>query len=158
MSQVNQLRRAIMKYLGLLAGVGFGKQAYADHTETHLDASAIHKIVYQCNKSDPEYLRHILFSAGEILRKYGDDVEIVIAAFGPGIHMLGKKPLRPVPDDVRSKVRSLAIYGVRFHACGNTMKSIGWTAKDLLDLAVVVPIGVDDVMQLQERGFAYLSW
>jgi intracellular sulfur oxidation DsrE/DsrF family protein len=33
-----------------------------------------------------------------------------------------------------------------------------WTEKDLLPFAKVVPIGVDDIMLLQEQGFAYLSW
>ena len=36
--------------------------------------------------------------------------------------------------------------------------NLGWTEEDLLDFAKVVPIGVDDIMQLQERGFAYMSW
>jgi hypothetical protein len=38
------------------------------------------------------------------------------------------------------------------------MKSLNWTKNDLLDFARVVPIGVDDLMRLQERGFAYISW
>jgi hypothetical protein len=38
------------------------------------------------------------------------------------------------------------------------MKSLRWTEKDLLPFAEVVPIGVDDIMLLQEQGFAYMSW
>ena len=38
------------------------------------------------------------------------------------------------------------------------MDSLGWTEENLVDHAVVVPIGVDDIMQLQEKGFSYLSW
>ena len=38
------------------------------------------------------------------------------------------------------------------------LKSLGWTDKDLLPFARVVPIGVDNIMQLQEQGFAYMSW
>ena len=30
--------------------------------------------------------------------------------------------------------------------------------ENLVDHAVVVPIGVDDIMQLQEKGFSYFSW
>jgi intracellular sulfur oxidation DsrE/DsrF family protein len=154
----NKPRRILLKSLGLLGGIFAIRNAGAHHTETHFEDTTSHRIVYQCNKADPEYLQHILFSAGELLRKYGDDVEIVVAAFGQGLQLLGKHPLRPIPEEIRQRTRSLEQYGVAFHACGNTMKSLNWSEKDLLDFAKVVPIGVDDIMQLQEKGFAYMSW
>ncbi len=151
-------RRTVLKSIGLLGGLAAAGAVRAHHTESHFDDSSAHRIVYQCNKADPEYLGHVLFSAGELLRKYGDDIEIVIAAFGPGLHLIGKLPARPVPPALQQSAGSLAEYGVAFHACGNTMKSLGWTEKDLLPFARVVPIGVDDIMLLQEQGFAYMSW
>ena len=154
----NRTRRLALKSVGLLGGLVVAKQVQAHHTETHFDDASKHRIVYQCNKADPEYLKHILFSSGEILRKYGDDAEIIIGVFGPGLHLLGKHPQRPIPPELQQRAGSLADYGVSFHACGNTMKSLGWTEKDLLKFAKVVPIGVDDIMLLQEQGFAYMSW
>jgi len=115
-------------------------------------------VVYQLNKADNEYQEHILFSAGAMLRKYGDNVHIVIVAIGPGIHLLGKKPLRPVTEMARQRVESLAHYGVEFHACGNTMKSLGWTEDDLLPFVKRVEVGAADLMELQEEGYAYISW
>ena len=147
-----------MRLTGLF-GAGMAANAVqAHHTETHFEDSSAHKLVYQCNSADPEYLDHILFSCGEMLRKYGDDIELVVAAFGPGLHLLGKRPGRGVSHIQQQRAGSLSDYGVAFHACGNTMKSLGWTEEDLLDFARVVPIGVDDIMLLQEKGFAYLSW
>ena len=128
------------------------------HTDTHFEDKSDHQIVYQLNKADPEYMAHILFSAGEMIRKYADNVEVVIAVFGPGIHLLGKQPQRPVPLEVQQRAASLAAYGVAFHACANTMKAVKWTEKDMVDYAKIVPIGVDDIMQLQEKGFSYFSW
>jgi intracellular sulfur oxidation DsrE/DsrF family protein len=154
----NRPRRMLLKSIGLLGGLLAVRSTRAHHTETHFEDASAHRIIYQCNKADPEYLQHILFSAGELLRKYGDDVEIVIAAFGPGLHLLGKHPTRPIPIELQQRAGSLAVYGVAFHACGNTMQALNWQEKDLLDFAKVVPIGVDDIMQLQEQGFAYLSW
>lgn len=151
-------RRLALKSLGLLGGLFAVRQVSAHHTETHFEDASKHRIIYQCNKADPEYLQHILFSVGELLRKYGDDVQIVVGVFGPGIHLVGKVPGRPVPANLQASAASLAEYGVAFHACGNTMKSLGWTEKELLPFARVVPIGVDDIMQLQEAGFAYMSW
>jgi len=114
--------------------------------------------VYQCNKADREYLQSVLFSAGELLRKYGDDIEIVIGVIGPGLHLIGKHPQRPIPHELQQRAGSLAAYGVAFHACGNTMNALQWTEEDLLPFAKVVPIGADDIMLLQEQGFAYMSW
>jgi hypothetical protein len=132
--------------------------AEAHHTETHFEDKSEHQIVYQCNKADADYLDHILFSVGEMIRKYGDNVEIVVACFGQGIHLLGKKPGRPVAEELQQRASSLAQYGVSFHACGNTMKGLKWTQDDLLPFAKVVQVGVDDIMLLQEQGFSYFSW
>lgn len=155
---VDRARRFALKTLGLFGGLLVADRARAHHTETHFEESSAHKLVYQCNKGDIEYWQSILFSAGEMLRKYGDDVEIVISVIGPGLHLIGKRPLRPVPPEMQQRASSLAAYGIAFHACGNTMKSLKWTEEDLLPFATVVPIGADDLMLLQEQGFAYISW
>ena len=152
-------RRIFLQWMtvGTLGAVLSG-QATAHHTDSHFADKSAHQIVYQLNKADPDYIAHILFSAGELIRKYGDDVEIVIAAFAAGINLLGKHPKRPIPLELQQKAASLAQYGVAFHACGNTMKALRWTKNDLLDFAKMVPIGVEDIMLLQEQGFSYLSW
>ena len=117
-----------------------------------------HKLVYQLNKADPDHIEHILFSVGAMLRKYGDDIHLVVVAIGPGIHTLAKKPQRPVPELARKRIESLAAYGVSFHACGNTLKSLDWNQEDLVDFSEIVEIGADDLMLLQEQGYSYISW
>jgi intracellular sulfur oxidation DsrE/DsrF family protein len=151
-------RRLTILLVSLLISFIAGNPAQAHHTDSHFEESSKHRIVYQLNKADPTYLQHVLFSAGELLRKYGVDIEIIIAAFGPGLHLIGRHPERPIPAELQQRASSLAAYGVAFHACGNTMKSLGWTEKDLFEFAKIVPIGVDDIMQLQEQGFTYMSW
>ena len=99
----------------------------AFHTDTHFEDSVKHKIVYQLNKADTDYIDHVLFSAGEMLRKYGDDIHIVIAAIGPGLHLLGTRPGRTIKSIHQQRASSLATYGVAFHACVNTMKGLKWT-------------------------------
>jgi intracellular sulfur oxidation DsrE/DsrF family protein len=155
---VSRTRRLALKTLGLFGGLLAAGRTRAHHTDTHFEDSSPHNIVYQCNKADREYLQHILFSAGELLRRYGDDVQIVIVAFGPGLHLLGKRPERAIPHELQQRAGSLAQYGVAFHACGNTMHTLNWTQDDLLPFAKVVPIGAEDIMLMQEKGFSYLSW
>ncbi len=158
MSSPNKTRRSLLSMVGL-SGMGlFVKGAQAQHTDTHMGDASAHKLVYQCNKADDEYIGHIMFSVGEMIRKYGDDIEIVVTAFGPGIQLLGKHPTRPIAKIQQQRVQSLSMYGVSFHACGNTMKSLGWTEKDLVDSATVVQIGAVDLMLLQEQGYSYISW
>ncbi len=152
-------RRQFLSMLGIgLGGVGLAaKNAQAHHVDTHFENSSKHKLVYQCNKANPDYIDRVLFSCGEMMRKYGDDIELVIAAFGPGLNLLAKRPERPISRLQQQRVKSLIEYGVRFQACGNTMNSMLWTEKDLIGDFAVVKIGVDGIMQLQEQGFSYIS-
>lgn len=118
-----------------------------------------HRVVYQLNQADPEHTEHILNSVGAMIGKYADNVAIAVVAFGPGIHLLGKVPRRPVPEALRERARSQARdYGVRFIACGNTMQTLGWTAADIEPYAKVEPVGAAALMELQEQGWAYIAW
>ena len=118
-----------------------------------------HKLVYQLNQADPEYIGHILTSVGAMIGKYADNVALAVVAIGPGIHLLARRPGRPVPEALRQRAASQAAgYGVRFIACGNTLSSLGWTAQDLEPYARVEPVGAATLMELQEQGWAYLAW
>lgn len=155
---MSNTRRNLFKWIAGFGSAVVGTRALAHHTDTHFEDDSAHHIIYQCNSADNEYLSHNLFSIGALLRKYGDDIEIVVACFGPGLNLLGKRPIRPIPIEFQKRVESLAEYGVSFHACGNTMKALRWTKDDLLDISKVVPVGVEDMMLLQEKGFSYISW
>ncbi|MBI5040301.1 MAG: DsrE family protein [Gammaproteobacteria bacterium] len=149
--------RARRWLLAVLLAIGCSV-ATAEPIDLQLLGAPTHKVVYQLNKADADYINGILFSVGEMLRRYGDDIQIVITLFGPGIHLIAKQPGRPISPEARARAASLAAYGVEFHACGNTLKSLHWTAKDVLDYATVVDVGADDLMRLQEQGYAYISW
>jgi intracellular sulfur oxidation DsrE/DsrF family protein len=116
------------------------------------------KLVYQFNKSDESYQLAVLNTIRNMLRKYGDDIKIVVSAMGPGIHILLKEPGVPVIPAIRDQVKSLAFYGVEFHACENTLITLHKEAKDIVDFATVVEAGVADLMELQQQGYAYISW
>lgn len=136
----------------------YGCAAVADESLRFPGDPTEHNVVFQFNKADQDYHNAVLFSVSEMLRKYGDNITIVVTAIGPGIHILGKKPLRHVSEHIRQKVKSLADYGVKFHACGNTMKSLKWTGEDMLPFVEVVQVGAADLMELQEQGYSYINW
>lgn len=158
MQAIDKTRRRMMQWLSAAGGLFALDQAHAHHTDTHFEDASEHRIVYQCNKADHDYLSHIMFSVGELIRRHGDNVEIVVACFGPGIHILGAPPGRPVAQEIQERAASLNAYGVAFHACKNTMDGLGWTQENLVDYAKVVDVGVEDIMLLQEKGFSYFSW
>ena len=154
-----RLRRFAARLSIVLAvNVGCLSPVVAHHTEAHFGQYTTYQVVYQFNRSDTNYHRSVLFSISELIRKHGDDIEIVVIAIGTGLHILGRSPARPVEQEVKEKVQSLADYGVNFRACGNTMKSLGWSSKDLFSFVEVVPIGVEALIDFQTRGFAYISW
>ncbi len=118
-----------------------------------------HKIVYQLNQADEAYQEAIFNSISALLKKYVDDVAITVVVWGPGIHLLAKNPKRPVSELHKQRVRSMAeSYGVKFIACGNTMHTVGWTDADMLEFAQIEEVGAAAVMELQEKGYAYLAW
>lgn len=118
-----------------------------------------HKIVYQLNKSEPDYQEAILNSVGAMLKKYVDDVAIAVVVWGPGIHLLAKKPQRPVAAVLQQRVKSMSeSYEVEFVACGNTMHSLNWTQANMLEVARIEEVGAAALMEYQEKGYAYVAW
>jgi intracellular sulfur oxidation DsrE/DsrF family protein len=152
-------RRQFLQWLSAATGLAVLPRAGdAQLIDRELLGEPEHKLVYQFNKAEADYMDHILFSVGAMLREHGDNIHIVVTAFGPGIHILGKIPGRPISEGVRKRVESLAAYGVSFHACGNTMKTLNWTGADMLEFVEVVDVGANDLMLLQEQGYSYISW
>ncbi len=163
--KVNPLRRRLLGGLATGAGlVTLGNSTMAKAAETDDEELRFpgdppeHKVVYQFSKADPAYHKAVLFSVGDLLRKWGDNIGIVVVGIGPGLDVLVKDPAQPVVLETRERISSLAQYGVEFHACGNTMKSQKLEAKDMLSFAKIVEVGASDLMELQEQGYAYISW
>jgi uncharacterized protein len=153
-------RRRMVSSLALLGGLiaGTGAARGEDKPLRFPGDPPEYLVVYQLNKPDAEYHDHIVFSVGAMLRQYGDNIKIAVVAFGPGIHVLLKKPRRPVTPTVSEKIASLSDYGVDFYACGNTLKSLKLGEKDVVPFAKVVEVGASTLMELQKQGYAYISW
>jgi intracellular sulfur oxidation DsrE/DsrF family protein len=120
---------------------------------------AEHKAVYMFNKSDPEYQVHILNSIQAMIQLYGDNVDIAVVAIGSGLHVLAKEPKREVDPLTYERVASFAKdYNVRWIACGNTMKTVGWADSDMRPFAEYAEVGAAALMTLQENDYKLLVW
>jgi hypothetical protein len=38
------------------------------------------------------------------------------------------------------------------------MHTLGWTAADMVEYATIEDVGAATIMELQEKGYAYLAW
>jgi len=163
-------RSALTKLLATTGAAALGASVTAVQAHKSADADSKEKeerfpgdppehfIVYQLNSHEHEYHQHVIGSVGAMIGKYEDNIDIVVACFGSGIHVLAKIPERPVDDSIKEKIKSLAGQGVKFHACGRTMDTLQWTKEDVLPFAKIVDVGVADLMELQEQNYAYMNW
>ena len=92
---------------------------------------------------------------------YLDDspkAKIVFVTYGPGIDFLleDTTDLRGNPFD--PAVMNLVERGVEFRICGTTLSERKIAKEDVLDVAVIVPSGIQDIARLQlKEGYAYLK-
>jgi len=121
--------------------------------------SAEHKIAFHVDQNDPQIMNMTLNNVQNAVNYYqsqGDTATIEVVAYGPGLNMFvaGKSP---VAD--RIERMSLDIDNLAFKACGNTHKNMSKKAgKDvqLLEAAEITPSGVIRLIELQEKGYAYI--
>ena len=121
--------------------------------------SKVHHVAIQVSVNDPAVMNLALNNAANVAQDYsakGEEVEVEIVAYGPGLHML-----RDDTSPVKARVRSIgeSMPNVAFTACGNTQEAMQKTeGKEipLVSRAKVVPAGVVRLMELQERGWSYV--
>jgi len=119
----------------------------------------IHRLAIQVSEKDPAAMTLALNNAVNAARHFtekGQEIEIEIVAYGPGLHML-REDTSPVKDRVKSVRESLP--DVTFMACGNTMENMEKAEGKkiaLLPQAKIVPAGVVRLIELQEQGWSYI--
>ena len=79
--------------IGLLAGVFASRSGAANETQTGASDRfpgdpPEHRLVYQVNHAQADYIDHIINSLRAMIVKYGDNVALAVVAFGPGLHLL----------------------------------------------------------------------
>jgi len=117
---------------------------------------AEHKVVLQISDSDPTKQTLVLNVANNLMKAYGgpDKVEVEIVAFGPGLRLMFDD------NGNKGRISGLTDNGVRFAACGNTMKKmtsqLGQPPK-MNNQATVVPAGVVRIIELVDQGYTLIK-
>jgi uncharacterized protein len=119
-----------------------------------------HNLVLQVNVNDPAMMNLALNNATNVAQYYkdlGEKVTIEVVTFGPGLHML-----RDDTSPVKARIKSIkeGNPAISFKACGNTQENMHKVENKEIPLipeATVVKSGVVRVMELQEKGWAYVK-
>jgi len=159
MSKIFKSRRRF--FTGLIGtGAGLAAVSKANAEELRFPGDdPDHFVVYQINKADHDYQNAILNSMSAMIGKYGDNIQIAAVAFGPGVHLLAKEPQREIDSLLYDRVRGFhENNNVEWVACGNTMDTVGYSADDMREFAVIEQVGAAALMEFQERGYAYINW
>ena len=138
------------------------KQHSSGATKQHSSVAAKpHRLLIHVDQNDPAVMNLALNNATNVIEYYrakGEDVSVDIVAYGPGLHML-RADTSPVQDRIK-QLKGMAFPSkVQFSACGNTKENMekkeGRPVAVLSD-ATIVPSGVVQLMEKQEKGWSYV--
>lgn len=144
-------RRALGAIL-ILMGVGTARAA---------DGAKAHRVAIQVDQDDPAVVNLVLNNATNVMEHFkskGEEVEVEVVAYGPGLNML-----REDKSAVKDRIARLKDFSypasVKFSACNNTKE--GMEKKEgrsitIIPQAALVPSGVVRLMELQEQGWSYV--
>jgi hypothetical protein len=121
----------------------------------------VHRLVIQVSENDAAKMNLALNNVVNVSQYYtgkGEEVEIEVVAYGPGLHML-RADTSPVKQRIMSVSQSMP--SVSFSACGNTMEGMKKAENvekiELLPKIEVVSAGVTRIIELQEKGWSYVK-
>jgi uncharacterized protein len=121
-----------------------------------------HRVTIQVDQNDPAVMNLALNNVTNIMEAYkakGEDVQIELVAYGPGLNML-RDDTSPVKDRLK-QISALSFPSrIKFSACNITKE--GMEKREGHPIAIVpegslVPSGAIRLLELQESGWSYLK-
>ena len=149
------MRRFVLAVAALTIAAIFAMPAYA------AENAKPHRIAIQVDQNDPALMNLVLNNVSNLTEYYnskGEDVQIEVVAYGPGLNML-REDRSPVKDRIKSIKQSSFPSTVNFSACGNTKKGMEKAEGhpvQIIPEASVVPAGVVRLSERQEQGWSYI--
>jgi intracellular sulfur oxidation DsrE/DsrF family protein len=120
-----------------------------------------HRIAIQVDQNDPKVMNLALNNAANVIEYYrdkGEDVQVEVVAYGPGLNML-REDTSPVKDRIKQIKEVSFPSEIKFAACNNTKKGMEKAEGHpitIIPQAQIVPSGVVELMQLEEQGWSYI--
>ncbi len=120
-----------------------------------------HRIAIQVDQNDAAVMNLALNNASNVIEYYrskGEDVQVEVVAYGPGLNML-REDTSPVKDRIK-QIKDVSFPSdIKFAACNNTkegMEKHEGHKITIIPQAQIVPSGVVELMELQEKGWSYV--
>ncbi len=152
MSKRRRLLLGAAAGLALAVAVTGAGRAEASHSP---DNPKRHKVFFHLNESDPKKASAVLTNVQNLVDTVGwkniEALELVV--HGPGLRSFIARTIDP---EVKGKVEALLTSGMAMGACQLTMKRQSIKPEELIDGLVPIPSGVVRVMELEEKGYAYI--
>ena len=105
----------------------FGSMRFSDPKPTFENPR---KWVIKVNNNDISRLNHTLNAVNNVLKAYPQEtLKIALIFYAQGIRAIRKD----FDKKILSRIRSLMEYEIEIIACKNTMDTMGWSKKDLID-------------------------
>jgi uncharacterized protein len=149
--------RAFMRYLSVAVVLGLCSACLVAAAEK----APQHRLAIQVDQNDPDVMNLVLNNATNVVEYFngrGEDVEVEIVAYGPGLHML-RADTSPVKDRIKWMAERAFPAKIAFAACNVTregMEKREGHAVAIVSEAKIVPSGVVELMHLQEQGWSYV--
>lgn len=120
------------------------------------ETDGIQKLVIGISTTDPHYQNLALTNAINVIEAVPGQVQIEIVVWGPAIPMVLED------SKLKERIQNFLLMGeIKFTACGNTLDTLERnTGKTpiLIEGVNVYKVGVLRVMQLQNKGYAFLHY
>ena len=147
------MRSPLVLVLALAVALGAGV-AGATHAK---DTPRKHKVVYHLTEAGLDKAKFVLGNIQNHVAGVGgvENIEAIeLVVHGPALRTFVVATMDP---GLKETLERLQGQGVRFGACGNTMKAFNLTLGELPRGATPLPQGgVVRVMELQEQGYTYI--
>lgn len=110
-------------------------------------------LLIHIDSAEPNVLHLALNNISNFIAGCGDESwNVVVVANGPAIKQFTKANL-----DEGHKVTALAKQGVQFHLCNNAKLAFHIEESDMLEGCEIIKAGMNELVALQNQGYAYVK-
>jgi intracellular sulfur oxidation DsrE/DsrF family protein len=142
--------KKILLILAMMLTTLFSETEFAEPKPSIMN---LRQIVIPMSSGDTKEMNRVISAVNNMMKFYGPEkVEFVIVAYGQGLKSL----LKNGDKDTRIRIEALMTYPVEFVACGNTMRTLKITKKDLLDDIEFATAGLVEIVERQLQGYTYI--
>lgn len=112
-----------------------------------------YSVVFHVDLADPARLGLALTNIDNYLNALPEEqFETVMVVNGPAVQLFNTADAPHA-----AQIKALQERGASFRLCANALRKFDIARQDLLADCIVVPAGVVEIVQLQQKGFAYIK-